>query len=123
MGGGVVFGPKPRDYSKNVTKAEKKIALRKALSVKILAAEALSVQSVDVSTPKTKAFLANLPVNTDSSVLVVAPRFAHETYLAARNIENVQLKTVAELNAEDLMRHRTIIVSEGGVKELSKRAN
>lgn len=124
VGGGVVFGPKPRDYSKNVTKAEKKIALRKAISLKVLSSEALAVKTVDVGVPKTKAFLAGLPAEPDrGTILVVASEFAQATYLAARNVVGVELKTVAEVNAEDVMRSRLVIFSESSVAELSKRTN
>lgn len=124
VGGGVVFGPKPRSYAKNVTKAEKRLALRKAISLKILASEAISVESVDVKTPKTKAFLSGLPVECNGqSILVLSSSFTNETYLAARNVEYVQLKTVAEVNAEDLIRNKVVILSESGISELAKRTN
>lgn len=124
VGGGVVFGPKPRSYAKNVTKAEKRLALRKAISLKILASEAISVESVDVKTPKTKAFLASLPAECKGqSTLVLAPSFTDETYLAARNVQHLQLKTVAEVNAEDLMRNKVVILSDSSISELAKRTN
>src|SRR3954453_5505153 len=57
VGGGVVFGPKPRDYSKKVNKKVKKVALRKALSERIKAGDVLIVDSFGVSEPKTKQFV------------------------------------------------------------------
>lgn len=124
VGGGVVFGPKPRDYSKNVTKAEKKIALRKAFSLRLIASEVLSLASVEVDSPKTKLFMAKLPQESNGkSVLVISVSFGEHTYLAARNVPNVHLKTTSEVNAEDLMRYKCIAISDEAVVELSKRTN
>jgi large subunit ribosomal protein L4 len=124
VGGGVVFGPKPRDYSKNVTKAEKKIALRKAFSLRLIASEVLFVDSVQVAAPKTKEFLSKLPTRcSGSSVLVVSVGFSDSTYLAARNVQNVHLKTACEVNAEDLMKYKFVAISEEALVELSKRTN
>src|ERR1700747_571852 len=58
VGGGVVFGPKPRDYSKKVTKSVRKLALRKALSTRIIAGDVLVVDGIAINEPKTKQFVA-----------------------------------------------------------------
>jgi large subunit ribosomal protein L4 len=124
VGGGVVFGPKPRDYSKNVTKAERRLALRKAFSLRLIASEVLSLQSVEVQSPKTKLFVRQLPTESSGkSLLVVSVSFGEPTYLAARNVPNVHLKTTSEVNAEDLMRYKYVAITEEAVIELSKRAN
>ncbi|MEY5015299.1 MAG: ribosomal protein [Verrucomicrobiota bacterium] len=124
VGGGVVFGPKPRDYSKSVTKAEKRLALRKAVSLKVISSQVLSLSSIDAETPKTKAFLAKLPADVSGqSVLVVSSGFSDNTYLAARNVQCISLKSAAEVNAEDIMRSKLIILSESGMSELLKRTN
>src|SRR6188474_2426482 len=60
VGGGVVFGPHPRDYSKNVSKKVKRIALRKALSARILMGDVFIVPSFSVASPKTKDFISQL---------------------------------------------------------------
>src|SRR6478672_9093095 len=57
VGGGVVFGPKPRDYSKKVSKSVRKLALRKALSARIVAGDILVVDNFSVQQPKTKQFI------------------------------------------------------------------
>jgi large subunit ribosomal protein L4 len=124
VGGGVVFGPKPRDYSKNVTKVEKKIALRKAFSLRLVASEVLSLAPVEVQAPKTKEFLSKLPERCiGSSLLLVSVGFTDLTYLAARNLQNVHLKTSSEVNAEDLMRYKLVAISDEALVELSKRTN
>jgi large subunit ribosomal protein L4 len=63
-GGGVVFGPKPRDYSKKISKSVRKVALRKALSTRIAGGDILVVDSFAVKQPKTKQFVAALQAIT-----------------------------------------------------------
>src|SRR5476651_1457499 len=65
VGGGVVFGPHPRDYSKNIPKQVRRLALRKALSARIAAGDVLLVDSFAVSEPKTKQFVALIKANVE----------------------------------------------------------
>src|SRR6476620_11419966 len=66
-GGGVVFGPKPRDYSKKISKSVRKVALRKALSTRIAGGDILVVDSFAVKQPKTKQFVAALQAITNEA--------------------------------------------------------
>src|SRR5271170_4773464 len=80
-GGGVVFGPKPRDYSKNVPKSVKRLALLKALSSRIVAGDVLIAEEIKVATPKTKDFVAFLKLQTEArKVLVISTQFDEITY-------------------------------------------
>src|SRR6059036_1420978 len=73
-GGGVVFGPKPRHFSKKVTKATKQLALRKALSERLKAGDVVVVEDIKLSSPKTKEFVALLSaLAVEGTALVVAP--------------------------------------------------
>src|SRR6185503_5955874 len=75
-GGGVVFGPKPRDYDKNLSKKTKKLALLKAISERLKAGDVIVVDALQLDTPKTKGFLEFLTkLKLDRSVVVVAPEF------------------------------------------------
>src|SRR6478736_6550169 len=75
-GGGVVFGPKPRDYSKKVSKTTRRLALQKALSERIKAGDVLTVDKFAVSEIKTKALVALLKKQTDArKVLVLSDSF------------------------------------------------
>jgi ribosomal protein L4 len=79
---------------------------------------------VEVQSPKTKLFVRQLPAESSGkSLLVVSVSFGEPTYLAARNVPNVHLKTTSEVNAEDLMRYKYVAITEEAVIELSKRAN
>src|ERR1700760_1935763 len=64
-GGGVVFGPKPRDYSKNIPKSVRRLALLKALSSRIIAGDVLIAEQIKVATPKTKEFISFLKSQTE----------------------------------------------------------
>src|SRR6188768_3851695 len=87
VGGGVVFGPHPRDYSKKISKKTKRIALRKALSARIIAGDVFIVDSFVTATPKTKDFVKLIAgISTEPKTLVVGKDFDANTKLAARNV-------------------------------------
>src|SRR5688572_25351345 len=88
VGGGVVFGPHPRDYSKKVSKNTKRLALRKALSEKIAAGDVYSVDSFSIAAPKTKQFISSLAeITPEQKVLIISAAFDENTYKAARNVQ------------------------------------
>ncbi len=121
VGGGVVFGPRPRDYSKKVTKSTRKLALRKALGEKIAAGEVASVASF-ATEAKTKSFIAAVNEITDAKkTLIIAKSFDEKTYLAGRNVQGVQLITADEVNIEQILHANAIIVVEDSYETLSKR--
>jgi large subunit ribosomal protein L4 len=121
-GGGVVFGPKPRDYSKKVTKNVRKLALLKALSSRILSGDVLVTNEIVVKEPKTKQFVQLLQSLTEEErVLVIANQYSEETYKAARNLRPVLLNTAAEVNTEQLLAYRKIIVTEEALGKLAER--
>ncbi len=112
-GGGVVFGPHPRDYSKKTNKSVKRLALRKALSAQIIDGNVLIVSDFNVKQAKTKDFVAAVKKLTDAAkVLIVSGDFSPATYLAARNVGPVQLMTDAECNAEHLLKYEKIVVTK-----------
>ena len=122
VGGGVAFGPKPRDYSKKVPKSVKRVALRKALSERIKAGDILVVDSFTIQQPKTKQFLIALKALTpETKVLVIGTAFDENTYLAARNIQPAQLVTSADVNTEQLLAYRKIILTNDALSQLAER--
>jgi large subunit ribosomal protein L4 len=122
-GGGVVFGPKPRDYSKKVSKSSRKLAFRKAFSSRVLAGDVLVVDTFAVPEPKTKQFLALLgeAVKESRKILVVGTSFDETTLLAARNVEKTQLSRAADLNTEQLLRYDKIVVTREALQTISER--
>src|SRR5215203_488322 len=103
-GGGVVFGPKPRDYSKKTSKTLRRLAFQKALSERIKAGDVLTVDKFAVTELKTKSFVALVKKQTDArKVLVLSDSFDENTYKSARNVRPVLLATAADVNAEQLL--------------------
>ncbi len=122
VGGGVVFGPRPRSYNKKVTKSTRRLALQKALGEKIAAGEVASVASFSVADAKTKSFVSAVNALTDAKkVLIIAKSFDEKTYLAGRNVQKVQLITAAEANIEQILHANTVIITEDSFETLSSR--
>lgn len=121
-GGGVVFGPKPRDYSKKVSKNVKRLALLKALSSRIIAGDVLVTEEIKIATPKTKEFVTFLKSQTEADkVLVISTHFDEVTYKAARNVQPILLNTASEVNTEQLLAFQKIIVTNEALAKLAER--
>jgi large subunit ribosomal protein L4 len=121
-GGGVVFGPKPRDYSKKIPKSVRRLALLKALSARIMAGDVLVAEDIKVATPKTKDFVLFLKSQTEArKVLLISTEFDETTYKAARNIQPVLLNTASQVNTEQLLAFQKIIVTKEALVKLGER--
>jgi len=121
-GGGVAFGPHPRDYTKNVPKSVRRLAFLKALSSKIALGDVLVVDSFSVSEPKTKQFVSLLgEQTTEVKVLVIALAFDENTYKAARNVSSALLQTATDVNTEQLLFYRKIVIVKDALAKLAER--
>ena len=121
-GGGVVFGPHPRDYSKKVTKSVRRLALRKALSSRIIAGDVLVVENFAILTPKTKDFVSWVKENVGvEKALIVSTDFDETTFMAARNVQPTRLMTAADVNTEDLLAYKKIVITKGALSKLAER--
>ncbi len=123
-GGGVIFGPKPRDYSFNMPQKARKLALKSALSAR----QDQLVVVKDFSTitePKTKLMVSALKaLNVSGKILIVADTKAAENNyleLAARNIPSVKLLLPSNLNVKDLLEADSVIITESAVNEITER--
>jgi large subunit ribosomal protein L4 len=122
VGGGVVFGPRPRDYSKKVTKTVRKLALRRTLGDLVRAEKIVAVDSFAIADGKTKSFIAALDaLAKPGKILVVGNSFDDSTYLAARNVAWAQLVTGSDLNVEQLLLANTVILVGDAVQTLAAR--
>ncbi|MGL5018867.1 MAG: 50S ribosomal protein L4 [Luteolibacter sp.] len=122
VGGGVVFGPRPRDYSKKVPKTVRKLALRRTLGDLVSAGKILSVPSFSIADGKTKSFVAALDaIAPVGKILVVGNSFDDSTYLAGRNVAYAQLVTGSDVNVEQLLLANTIILVGDAVQTLAAR--
>ncbi len=122
VGGGVAHGPKPRDYSKKVSKKTKRIAFRKAFSERIKMTDVLTIPGFSVPDGKTKSFVAAVSAIVSSpKILIIAAAFDEATYLAGRNFAGCLLMTANEVNTEHLLNYRKIIVTADALETLSRR--
>src|SRR3982075_3901093 len=123
-GGGVVFGPKPRDYSKKVSKTLRRLAFRKALSERIAAGDVLTVDKVAVNEIKTKTFIDLVKKATDArKVLLISDSFDEKTQKSARNVKPVTLATASDVNTEQLLACEKILVTSKALETLAERTS
>ena len=123
VGGGVSHGPHPRSYGKNVTKAVKKLAFRKALSARILSNDVFLVDSVTIEEPKTKNFLDFLVKSHGgaSKTLVISTNFSQNVFLSARNVQTSLLMSADEVNTENILAFDKIIITQEALTALAQR--
>lgn len=122
VGGGVVFGPRPRSYAKQVPKSVRKVALRRVLSDRIAEEAIHVVDSFKVEDGKTKSFLAAIAALTDASkVLVIAQGLDEVTKRAARNVKSVLLISPDEVNIEQMLHANAIVIDQASLTILANR--
>ena len=121
MGGGRVFGPKPRDYSFKLNKKEKALARRSALSYKVREDAITVVEDFSFEAPKTKEFLTlteNLNL-TGKKMLVILPENNDNIFLSARNVQKANVTTVSELNTYKVLDAAHLVLLESSVSALN----
>ncbi|MGB9886549.1 MAG: 50S ribosomal protein L4 [Moorellales bacterium] len=120
-GGGVVFGPKPRDYSFALPRKLRRLALRAALSAKLSQGKLIVVDSLALGASKTKEALAFLrAVNAWPKALVVTEQPDPVLRRALRNLPGAKLTTVESLNPYDLLAHEKVVLSRQAVARLEE---
>jgi large subunit ribosomal protein L4 len=121
-GGGVVFGPKPRDFAKKVNAKTKQLALRKALSERLKAGDVVVVNDFKLDSPKTRDFMGALSaLELNSTALIVADEVDKNLSLASRNVQNVVLTTSDSLNTYDVLRSDKLVFTRGAFEKIEKR--
>ena len=120
--GGIVFGPVPRDYSKKMNKKEKRLALKSALSYKVLDKELVVVSTIEFETNKTKEMVNLLEgLNlTNHKVLVCVKELTDNVCLAARNLANVKIVLPSEINTFDLISSDNLLIEEEALTMLEE---
>jgi large subunit ribosomal protein L4 len=121
-GGGVVFGPKPRDFGKKVSRKTRQLALRKAISERLRAGDVVLVEDLKLESPKTKEFKGLLSaLELKGSALIVAQGTDKNLTLASRNIPNVSVATSDSLNTYDVLRPDKLLFTRGAFEQLESR--
>ena len=119
-GGGVVFAPTPRDYTINLNKKEKRIALKSALTSRVLENKFIVVDDFamsEINTKKMQQTLNNLNVK---KALVVCAENEKNTVLSVRNIYGVKAASPKTINVYDILKYNTVIASKDAVKTIEE---
>ena len=122
VGGGVVFGPRPCDYSKKVNKSTRKLALRRVLGDIITAGKVVTVPSFSIEDGKTKSFVAAVSeIAEGKKILIIADSFDEMTKRAGRNVAEVLLMSAAEVNVEQLLDARKVVLVDSAMEIIANR--
>jgi len=121
-GGGVVFGPRPRDFAKKVNAKTRQLALRKALSERVRSGDVVIVDDLKLSSAKTKNFVSVLAaLEIEGSVLIVSAAMDKNLSLATRNIPNLVLATSQDVNTYQLLLPKKIVFTRSAFEQLEAR--
>ena len=120
--GGVIFGPRPRDYSYSVPRRKLKIALSQALSDKLNNGELMVVDKIEVANPKTKEMAKIIKnLTPEKKVLLVVASADEKLKKASRNIPFLSLVTAKEINAYQVLGHHKVILTKEALAGLGER--
>ncbi|SNU09440.1 large subunit ribosomal protein L4 [Lachnospiraceae bacterium] len=119
-GGGVVFAPKPRDYSQKINKKEARLALFSALTSKVQDNKLIVVDELSMEAPKTKNFVTILGNLKADKALVVTENADKNVVLSARNIPDVKTEARAAINVYDILKHDSLVITKDAVKALEE---
>lgn len=120
-GGGVVFAPKPRDYSYKLPRKVRKLAMKSALSSKVSSDEILVLDSLSLEAPKTKDIVKMLKDNNATrKALIVMAEKDENVIRSANNIQGVETTLVSTLNVYDILRHDLFIITKDAVKKVEE---
>jgi large subunit ribosomal protein L4 len=120
-GGGVTFGPKPRDYTIKMNRKERRLALRTALVSRATDMMVVEDFAANLAQPKTKELVAALTrwgIEPGSKVLIITGERDENVYLSARNVENLRLISASNLNVYDLLHADQIIATEAAIAKI-----
>lgn len=118
VGGGTVFGPTPRDYSFKLNRKVKKAALRCALSARFKGEKLAVLNAIDLEKISTKACSEFLSRFASENVLVVFAGENQKLELSAKNLPHVKVLRADGVNVYDVMKYRTLLLTEGAVAHL-----
>ena len=119
--GGVTFAAKPRDYSQKLNKKMYRAGLRSILSELVRQDRLIIVSELEVKTPKTRDFVAQLKKLSLDNVLVVTKEVTENLYLAARNIPHVDVRDVSNTDPVSLIGYERVLMTVDAVKQFEER--
>ena len=120
-GGGIVFGPHPRSYSKKMNKKERRLALKSALSYKVIGSELVIIDSLNIADGKTKIMVNILnDLKLNGNILLVVESLNENIVLATRNLPNVILLEASEINTYDVISADVMVVTSEAIKQIEE---
>jgi large subunit ribosomal protein L4 len=120
-GGGIVFGPTPRSYGYKLPKKVRRLAIKSALSSKVIANEIIVLDQLSFNQPKTKEFVAVLKnLNVDTKALIVTSGFDANVVLSSRNIPGVKFVTADGINVLDVLVYDKLIITKDAVGKVEE---
>ncbi len=118
----MVFGPRPRDFAKKISKKTRSLALRKALGERLKAGDVVVVDDLKLNSPKTKEFAGVISaLELKGTTLIVSTGGDKNLTLASRNIGNVALATSDSLNTYDVLRPDKLLFTKSAFEKVSDR--
>ena len=122
VGGGIAFGPVPRDYSKKQNRKERKLALRSAYSYKAKDNNIVVVEKLSFETPKTKEMVSVLKsLNLDNvKTLVVVDEYDENVILASRNLKNIMIALPEEVSVLDIVSAKKLLIEEAALEKIKE---
>lgn len=119
-GGGIVFGPKPRDYSFHIPKKTKRLAVRSALSLKLQNEKITILDHFDLPEIRTKQFIVHKEALKLSNALIVVDGENLNLYKSARNVPNIKVLMAGGLNIFDILRHDQLVLTRNAIEYIEK---
>ena len=117
--GGIVFGPRTREYRLGITDSMKRGALNAALLGKIMDKEVSVIEGVSFDKPKTKEMAKLLKaIGLKRTILLALPKHDPTVWLSARNLQDLSVRPVGELNAYDVVKHKDLLLTRGALDAL-----
>ena len=118
--GGVVFAPKPRDYTKQVNRKVRRLALKSALSAKVADSELIVFDALNIEAPKTKEMVKVLKAVDTQKALIVLPESDEKVERAAANIPGVKTTLVGTLNTYEILKYKKLILTKDSVAKIEE---
>lgn len=120
-GGGIIFAPKPRDYSKKVNKKMNRLAIKSVLSSKVAENELLVLDAIALDAPKTKEMASILAaIKAGKKTIIVLDSANENVYKSARNLPGVITATVDTMNVYDLINSDCLVATKGSVEKIEE---
>lgn len=120
VGGGVIFAPKPRDFSIKLNKKVKRLALKSALSSKVIDNKIIVLDELSFDEIKTKKMAGVLDAINAGKALVVIPESDRNVVLSARNIPDVKTASVNTINVYDILKYDKFVVTRAAVEKIQE---